>query len=182
MFIGRAGKGYEAHIAFDLDDPMGRSSCVSCGECAVSCPTGALTFQPAFIKEQVRRVSEDLAKDGVVGEVVPATELSRYPLFSGIPPKFMQFNGAAVVRRQLKTGEMLCKEGEYGSTAFLILSGEFEVFLSTSRGKGPQPRGGWHQRFLWRHSNDDRSDRRAGSSVQPGGSTYRTGAADHDER
>ena len=56
-------------------------------------------------------------------------------MFSGIPPKFLQFNGASVVRRQLNADEMLCQEGEYGSTAFLILSGEFEVFLSTERGK-----------------------------------------------
>ncbi len=41
--LGRMGKGYTARIAFDLDDPMGSSSCVACGECMVSCPTGALT-------------------------------------------------------------------------------------------------------------------------------------------
>src|SRR5947209_8077190 len=41
--IGRTGKGPEAGIAFDLDQPMADSSCVSCGECMVSCPTGALT-------------------------------------------------------------------------------------------------------------------------------------------
>jgi formate dehydrogenase major subunit len=41
--IGRTGKGYAAAIAFDLDQPMGRSTCVSCGECVASCPTGALT-------------------------------------------------------------------------------------------------------------------------------------------
>ena len=39
--IGRMGKGYTARIAFDLDVPMGSSSCVACGECMVSCPTGA---------------------------------------------------------------------------------------------------------------------------------------------
>ncbi|MEO6120176.1 MAG: 2Fe-2S iron-sulfur cluster-binding protein, partial [Terriglobales bacterium] len=41
--IARMGKGYEARIAFDQNLPMGASSCVSCGECMVSCPTGALT-------------------------------------------------------------------------------------------------------------------------------------------
>jgi formate dehydrogenase major subunit len=41
--IGRTGKGYSAGIAFDLHQPMGASSCVSCGECTASCPTGALT-------------------------------------------------------------------------------------------------------------------------------------------
>ncbi|MCB9567161.1 MAG: formate dehydrogenase subunit alpha [Myxococcales bacterium] len=40
--ITRSGKGYRAKIAFDLDDPMGASSCVSCGECMDACPTDAL--------------------------------------------------------------------------------------------------------------------------------------------
>ena len=40
--LGRSGKGYGARIAFDLNDPMGESTCVSCGECAAACPTGAL--------------------------------------------------------------------------------------------------------------------------------------------
>ena len=40
--IGRTGKGYGARIAFDLDNPMGESTCVSCGECVAACPTGAL--------------------------------------------------------------------------------------------------------------------------------------------
>ncbi len=41
--IGRSGKGYATRIAFDLNDPMGSSSCVTCGECVQACPTGALT-------------------------------------------------------------------------------------------------------------------------------------------
>ncbi|MGH8969497.1 MAG: formate dehydrogenase subunit alpha [Actinomycetes bacterium] len=44
--IGRSGKGYTTRIAFDLDDPMGSSSCVTCGECVAACPTGALTNKP----------------------------------------------------------------------------------------------------------------------------------------
>ncbi len=44
--IGRTGKGYETRIAFDLDLPMGESSCVSCGECVAACPTGALVNKP----------------------------------------------------------------------------------------------------------------------------------------
>ncbi len=44
--IGRSGKGYASRIAFDLNDPMGGSSCVSCGECVAACPTGALTNKP----------------------------------------------------------------------------------------------------------------------------------------
>ena len=44
--IGRSGKGYATRIAFDLNDPMGESSCVTCGECVAACPTGALTNKP----------------------------------------------------------------------------------------------------------------------------------------
>ncbi len=44
--IGRSGKGYETRIAFDLDAPMGASTCVSCGECMAVCPTGALVNKP----------------------------------------------------------------------------------------------------------------------------------------
>jgi ferredoxin len=28
---------------FDMDDPMGESTCVGCGECVAACPTGALS-------------------------------------------------------------------------------------------------------------------------------------------
>lgn len=40
--IGFAYRGAHSAIVFDLDDPMGDSTCVSCGECAQACPTGAL--------------------------------------------------------------------------------------------------------------------------------------------
>ena len=41
--IGYAFRGHHAAIVFDLDDPMGESSCVACGECVAACPTGALS-------------------------------------------------------------------------------------------------------------------------------------------
>ncbi|KAA1261734.1 NADP-reducing hydrogenase subunit HndC [Rubripirellula obstinata] len=132
--IGRGEKGYATRISFDLDDPMGQSSCVSCGECAVSCPTGALQFQPSFIDTQLKRVRDDMIAGKKDGDIVGADELIKYPLFSGIPYKFLQFNGAAVVRRVLAKDDVLCREGEYGSTAFIILKGEFEIFLSSTRG------------------------------------------------
>ena len=40
--IGMSGRGAAAKIVFDVDDPMGESSCVGCGECVQACPTGAL--------------------------------------------------------------------------------------------------------------------------------------------
>ncbi|MEX0951500.1 MAG: formate dehydrogenase subunit alpha [Gammaproteobacteria bacterium] len=40
--IGYAFRGEHSKIVFDLDDPMGNSTCVTCGECVQACPTGAL--------------------------------------------------------------------------------------------------------------------------------------------
>jgi formate dehydrogenase major subunit len=40
--IGLAFRGDHAQIVFDMDDPMGNSTCVGCGECVQACPTGAL--------------------------------------------------------------------------------------------------------------------------------------------
>ncbi len=40
--IGMALRGDHAKIVFDMDDPMGDSTCVACGECVQACPTGAL--------------------------------------------------------------------------------------------------------------------------------------------
>ena len=40
--IGYAFRGEDSKIVFDMDDPMGASTCVACGECVQACPTGAL--------------------------------------------------------------------------------------------------------------------------------------------
>ncbi len=40
--IGLASRGQATRIVFDMDDPMGESTCVACGECVQACPTGAL--------------------------------------------------------------------------------------------------------------------------------------------
>ncbi len=40
--MGMAGRGHHTIPVFDQHDPMGASTCVTCGECVQACPTGAL--------------------------------------------------------------------------------------------------------------------------------------------
>src|SRR5262245_59502856 len=58
--IGYAFRGEHSKIVFDLDDPMGTSTCVACGECVQVCPTGAL--MPA---REVGLVKADRTVDSV---------------------------------------------------------------------------------------------------------------------
>lgn len=58
--IGFAYRGAEAKIVFDLDDPMGASSCVACGECVQACPTGALTPARGVAKQPAERTVDSV--------------------------------------------------------------------------------------------------------------------------
>ena len=136
--IGRTGKGRSAGIGFDLNDKMLESSCVQCGECMVSCPTSAITFNPLGVVQ---------LETGPGAEVVPLTELKNDPLFAGVPAKFLLWQKGLVLRRHLKAGDVLCREGEPGHSAFLIKRGRLQVTQrggarvtpSSDRGNVPPP-------------------------------------------
>jgi CRP-like cAMP-binding protein/Fe-S-cluster-containing hydrogenase component 2 len=119
--IARQGKGYDAGIAFDMGDPMGGSTCVSCGECMVSCPTGALTNKVV--------VGQKLEW----GTSCETEELLRLPVFHGVSGTFLELNRGSVMKRRIKKGEVLFREGEYGSTAFYILEGKMDIFIASPR-------------------------------------------------
>ncbi len=122
--LGRAAKGYLAHIAFDLDTEMGKSTCVACGECMISCPTSALTFRAPVHVTPWKDVTP-------APEPVSADMMAQHPLFEGVSEKFLRFNEGAVVRRHFKKGDIICREGEFGSTAFLIQKGTVNIFIES---------------------------------------------------
>ena len=123
-------KGTTARIAFDLDAPMGASSCVACGECMVSCPTGALTHRAAVRADPWKDVDPK-------PESVAALELIEHPIaeirraFRRVSRPFLDWNSRAIVRRKFNNGEVICREGEYGSTAFFVESGSVDVYLNS---------------------------------------------------
>ena len=168
--IGRMGKGYSARIAFDLDDPMGGSKCVTCGECMVSCPTGALST-PAIVPGKLPpggEVPDPKTLPGVVevdlpakpDEAAPQAKDERepdaptspgaapqekkklVPIFKGISEPFLSWNRKAIVRRRFCAGEVICREGDYGSSAFIMEKGRFEVRINSSLGRAAASRAG----------------------------------------
>jgi CRP-like cAMP-binding protein/Fe-S-cluster-containing hydrogenase component 2/ferredoxin len=125
--IARQGKGYFTTIGFDDNQPMGNSSCVSCGECMISCPTGALTNKKVL--GEGRLYPEDTPNV----YSVETEELLALPMFKGVSGTFLELNSGSIVKRKFKPGETIVREGENGSTAFYIMEGDVEVSINTPR-------------------------------------------------
>jgi CRP-like cAMP-binding protein/Fe-S-cluster-containing dehydrogenase component len=119
LVIGRMGKGKNSAIAFDLDRPMGQSSCVSCGWCMISCPTGAITYAGSGITNPLP------------GAQLNAEEMKSQKLFEEISIEFLRRAEGGVVVRHFKKGEIICRQGEFGSTAFYIDSGKVDIYIES---------------------------------------------------
>jgi CRP-like cAMP-binding protein/Fe-S-cluster-containing dehydrogenase component len=161
--IGRMNKGYAARIAFDLNDPMGDSSCVACGECMISCPTGALSNRLVI---DIRPKSDAPRSDRLLaGEEVPIAEIAADPLFKDISRRFLEWNQNAFVRRRFKRGETVCREGEFGATAFRIKSGTFDVRINALSEQAATKSGGL---FSWLTGGGGKRDTKGESRDKEG--------------
>jgi CRP-like cAMP-binding protein len=86
-----------------------------------SCPTDALVFR--------RPIESDWRRSRLATPEsyyqVSAEELKRHPLFEDMPIKFLQWNVGAVIGWRVKRDQVLCRQGETGGTAFILLNGRF---------------------------------------------------------
>ncbi len=99
--IGYAFRGEHSQIVFDLDDPMGASTCVACGECVQVCPTGALMpAREVGLYEVDRKVDSVCPYCGVGCLLTYHVKDNRILYVDGI-------NGPA-------NGGRLCVKGRYG--------------------------------------------------------------------
>jgi formate dehydrogenase major subunit len=99
--IGYAFRAGSSKIVFDLDDPMGDSTCVACGECVQACPTGAL--MPA--------------RD--VGKIVPEKQVDSVCPYCGVGCQLTyNIKDNQIIYVQGKDGpansSRLCVKGRYG--------------------------------------------------------------------
>ena len=63
------------------------------------------------------------------GEPLTAQQLAGLPIFEGTPPKTLEKYPGAIVRRRFRRGEVVCHEGDFGSTAFYLLEGSVSVSI-----------------------------------------------------
>jgi CRP-like cAMP-binding protein/ferredoxin len=141
LVIGRVGKGADTHIGFDNDLDMKDSSCVNCGYCMISCPTGAITY-----------TGEGRPKEPPPGIVLSAEEIQEKlpPIQNGrISPQFLKRSEGGVSVHRFDKGQVICRQGEYGRTAFYINSGKVDVYLELQSrdAAAPAERGLWDRLF-----------------------------------
>jgi formate dehydrogenase major subunit len=105
--IGMAFRGHDARPVFDLGDPMGRSTCVGCGECVQVCPTGALIEKTL------------LAPDARTCAVIPDREVDTLCPYCGVGCQTrVAVKDARIVRVDGRDGpaneNRLCIKGRFG--------------------------------------------------------------------
>ena len=104
--IGMAYRGNHSKIVFDFDDPMGRSTCVACGECVQACPTGAL-MEASLVDERGR------------GRTDPLREVPSVCPYCGVGCQITyQIKGNTIAAVQGRDGpanhNRLCVKGRFG--------------------------------------------------------------------
>src|SRR5882762_8680390 len=77
-----------------------------------------------------------MAKDVILaadlgGEVLSAEQLAAIPDFAGIRKDIWDKFPGAIARKEYRAGEILMREGENGTTAFYILSGDIELYINS---------------------------------------------------
>jgi CRP-like cAMP-binding protein/Fe-S-cluster-containing hydrogenase component 2 len=74
---------------------------------------------------------EALNEKLTVGEPLSTEELLNcLPALREVPAAQLRFAEGAAVRRTFQPGEIVCNEGDFGSTAFYIVSGEVDIFIA----------------------------------------------------
>ncbi|MBT4085462.1 MAG: formate dehydrogenase subunit alpha [Alphaproteobacteria bacterium] len=104
--IGMSGRGAASKIVFDVNDPMGDSSCVACGECVQACPTGALMPAALLDSAQVGERDSDQLVDSICPYCGVGCQMT-YHLMNGKIRHIEGLDGPANEKR-------LCVKGRFG--------------------------------------------------------------------
>jgi len=117
--LGLVGRGFKTEMRPAMNDPLVQTTCVSCGNCVDSCPTGALTMKYPF-SGRACLDTEDISTSCAFCSLGCVLTVRSF----GDGHYFMKSGG--------NPGEYLCRYGRFGN----------ELFIKESRIKTPSIREG----------------------------------------
>ncbi|TIM61030.1 MAG: 4Fe-4S dicluster domain-containing protein, partial [Mesorhizobium sp.] len=106
--IGMAERGNHSLPVFDMHDPMGLSTCVTCGECVQACPTGALYEKSLMDNAGKTRVIQEF--DKVVDTLCPFCGVGCQTSVAVKDNRIVQVDG----RNGYANENRLCVKGRFG--------------------------------------------------------------------
>jgi len=74
-------------------------------------------------------MAKEILEANLGGDPLSSEELAAIPAFAGIRREIWDRFPGAIARKTYRPGEIIMREGENGTTAFYILSGEIELYL-----------------------------------------------------
>jgi CRP-like cAMP-binding protein/Fe-S-cluster-containing hydrogenase component 2 len=74
-------------------------------------------------------MAKEILEANLGGEPLSSEDLAAIPAFAGIRKEIWDKFPGAIAKQTYRPGEIIMREGENGTTAFLILSGEIELYL-----------------------------------------------------
>ncbi len=96
-----------------------------------------------------RTLADEAPLSGTRGEPLSGEEIVRYELFSKVSRSLLDKNPGSVWLRTYEPGEIICRQGEYGSTAFYIHSGNVRVSIDAAgRTHAAKPKRGFFGRLF----------------------------------
>ncbi len=106
--IGMGLRGSHVVPVFDIHDPMGHSTCVTCGECVQACPTGALYEKSLLDKTATKRAVQKF--DKVVNTLCPFCGVGCQTAVAVKDNRIVQVDG----RNGYANQNRLCVKGRFG--------------------------------------------------------------------
>jgi len=117
--LGLVGRGFRTEMRPALNDPLVETSCVSCGNCVDSCPTGALTVKYPF-PGRACLDTDDESSHCALCSLACAITVKKFG------------NGRYYIGPSGVPGDYLCRYGRFGH----------ELFIKRKRIVGPEIRRG----------------------------------------
>jgi CRP-like cAMP-binding protein/ferredoxin-like protein FixX len=118
------------------------AACTQCQQCIPVCPADLHRADMVlWNKMKVENAAPNQVMQLQMGESVASSQwtldslstyLTEIPLFNGVEPRHLRRMLLSSTLRQLESGEVLCREGQYHERLFIVLEGQVEQSMTDS--------------------------------------------------